>query len=311
VRATILALVSLSVVSACSDAPVSAPRHGLEVVAGDHHPPRVLTPTSLKFAVIGDSGRWSQAQRETAAQLTRAHEHFPFELVLMLGDNNYGDGSPESYSVRFEEPYKPLIDAHVRFFASLGNHDPPDQREYSLFNMSGRRYYTFERRFGVLPPLVGGRAQFYALDTVNLTDDQLSWVDRELSTSIADWKILFFHHPIYTSGRYASASALTRRALESIFIEHQADVVFSGHEHLYERVSAQSGVVYFVAGASGSVRVGDLQPAPFHAAGYDRDLSFMLVEIAGDTMYFRAVSRTGETVDGGKIVKKAHTRRGD
>ena len=308
-RATLLALAWLLCISACSEAPATARRHALEVVAGDHDPPAVLKPASLKFAVIGDSGRWSQVQRETAARLHRERDRFPFDIVLMLGDNNYGDGSPESYAVRFEDPYKPLIDAGVKFFAALGNHDPPHQWQYSLFNMAGRRYYTFERRYGVLPALGGGRAQFFALDTINLTDDQISWVDRELSKSTADWKILFFHHPIYSSGRYALSSTLTRRALESVLIEHEADVVFSGHEHLYERVMPQSGIVYFTAGASGSVRVGDLRPAPFHAAGYDRDLSFMLVEIAGDTLYFRAVSRTGAIVDSGKIVKRSRDYR--
>ena len=198
------------------------------MIAGDNDPPAVLKPASLKFAVIGDSGRWSQVQRETAARLTSEHNDFPFDFVLMLGDNNYGDGSPESYAVRFEEPYKPLIDAGVKFFAALGNHDPPHQWQYSLFNMAGRRYYTFDRRYGVLPPLVGGRAQFFALDTIDLTNDQISWVDRELSKSTADWKILFFHHPIYSSGRYALSTTITRRALESVFIEHEADVVFSG-----------------------------------------------------------------------------------
>lgn len=299
-----LAILWLAVGTACGDAP-RAVRRDPQVVSGDYTPPPVLRPGSLKFAVIGDSGRWSRAQRETAARLRDEHDRFPFELVLMLGDNNYGDGSPASYIVRFEEPYKSLIDARVSFFASLGNHDPPEQWRYSLFNMAGRRYYSFERRYGMLPPLAGGRAQFFALDTVTLTSEQIVWIDRELSKSTADWKILFFHHPIYTSGRYADSAALTRRALEPLFIEHGVDVVFSGHEHLYERVLPQSGVVYFVAGASGSVRAGDLQRAPFHAAGYDRDLSFMLVEIAGDAMYFRAVSRTGEIVDSGKIVKSS------
>jgi hypothetical protein len=299
--ALICAVWLLAVATGCGAPPRSVPH--LEVVAGDLEPPLALKPFALKFAVIGDSGQWSTAQRETALQLVTQRQYFPFDFVLMLGDNNYGDGSPESYRVRFEEPFKPLLDAGVKFYAARGNHDAGAQWTYPLFNMGGQRYYTFERKTGVLPPLAGDRVQFFALDSVNLDDEQLIWFDRQLSESKADWKIVFFHHPIYSSGRYAGSSAARRSTLEQALIEHQVDVVFAGHEHLYERMSPQSGVMYFVVGASGSVRVGDLRPSRYQAFGYDRDLSFLLVEIAGNAMYFRALNRLGEPIDGGKIAK--------
>ncbi|HKY22237.1 MAG TPA: metallophosphoesterase [Vicinamibacterales bacterium] len=289
-------------VSSCSDRRNASPAP--EVILGSDKPPFLLKPGSLKFAVIGDSGRWSREQRETAAQLTARHEEFPFDFVLMLGDNNYGDGSPDSYRIRFEDPYKTLLDARVTFHAALGNHDVGPQWNYPLFNMGGQRYYTFERSSGVLPPLVGDRVRFFAADTVNLDGDQLIWLDRHLSASTADWKMVFMHHPLYSSGRYAFSSSVLRRTLEQTLIEHQVDVVFAGHEHLYERMNPQSGVMYFVNGAAGSVRTGDLQPSPYQAKGYDGDLSFMLVEIAGNTMYFQAINRAGATVDSGKIVKR-------
>jgi 3',5'-cyclic AMP phosphodiesterase CpdA len=301
-RNAIICALWLFAAAACS---TSNPHtyQGPQVVAGDYESPITLRTASLKFAVIGDSGQWSSAQRETAAQLSAQREKMRFDLVLMLGDNNYGDGSPESYRVRFEEPYRPLFDAGVRFYAALGNHDAGPQWDYPLFNMGGQRYYTFQRKAGPLPPLVGDRVQFFALDSVNLDDDQLSWFDRQLSESKAEWKIVFFHHPIYSSGRYELSSAARRATLEGVLIEHQVDAVFAGHEHLYERMAPQSGVMYFVVGASGAVRVGDLRPSSYQAAGYDRDLSFLLVEILGDTMYFRAVNRVGQTIDRGKIVK--------
>ena len=137
------------------------------------------------------------------------------------------------------------------------------------------------------------------VDTVNLDDRELSWIDRELSRSRADWKIVYQHHPLYSSGRYWSSAAVRRRTLEQAMIEHEVDVVFAGHEHLYERIAPQSGVVYFVAGATGSVRQGDLRPSRYQAKGYDRDLSFMLIEVAGSTMYFQAINRLGETIDNG------------
>jgi len=293
----------LLIAPGCSPTSGSPHSRSLQVVIADDSPPLALKAVSLKFAVIGDSGQWSSAQRETAAQLAAQRATFPFDAVLMLGDNNYGDGSPASYKVRFEEPFKPLLDAGVKFYAARGNHDVGPQWDYQPFHMGGHRYYTFERIAGVLPPLAGDRVQFFALDSVELDDAQLSWFDRALSESKAEWKIAFFHHPIYSSGRYAFSSAVRRTTLEHVLMEHQVDVVFSGHEHVYERMTPQNGVVYFVAGAFGALRTGDLRPSSYQAFGYDSDLSFMLVEIAGDALYFRAVNRLGETIDRGKIVR--------
>ena len=290
--------------TACSAPPAfHTPPASPQVIPGDDEPPLAFKPFSLKFAIIGDSGQWSTVQRQTAAELSAQHAGFPFDLVLMLGDNNYGDGSPESYRVRFEEPYTPLLDAGVKFYAARGNHDAGAQWDYPPFNMGGHRYYTFTRKTGVMPPVAGDRVQFFALDSVNLDDEQVRWFDRELSESKAEWKIAFLHHPIYSSGRYARSSAARRSTLEHVLVEHHVDVVFAGHEHVYERMTPQLGVMHFVAGASGAVRRGDLRPSPYQAKGYDADLSFMLVEIAGNSLYFRALSRTGETVDSGKIVR--------
>jgi 3',5'-cyclic AMP phosphodiesterase CpdA len=298
--ALVVSLLAAGVVCSCDGPSHTAP----EIIVGSDTTPLLSKTASLKFAVIGDSGRWSAEQRQTASQLAAQYRHEPFDFVLMLGDNNYGDGSPESFRTRFEEPFQALLDAHVRFYAARGNHDVGPQWNYPLFNMGGHRYYTFERTSGLAPPLVGTVAQFFAVDTVNLDEDELSWLDRQLSESKAEWKIVFQHHPLYSSGRYSFASAFLRRTLEQTFVEHQVDVVFAGHEHVYERMVPQRGIVYFVAGAAGSVRVGDLRPSAYQAKGYDRDLSFMLIQLSGASMHFQAITRTGETIDSGTIIRK-------
>ena len=78
---------------------------------------------SVKFAVIGDSGTGDQPQYQTARVLDDWRADFPFDLVLMLGDNIYGRSSPADYRRKFEEPYRALLDAGVKFYAALGNHD--------------------------------------------------------------------------------------------------------------------------------------------------------------------------------------------
>ncbi len=305
----LLSCLSFAVLSACRNPPpergTNVPTADLEVVSPDD-PPLPARSGVLKFAVVGDSGRWSQEQRELARQLAAQHDRFPFEFVLMLGDNNYGDGSPQSFKVRFEEPYQPLLEAGVKFYATLGNHDEDigEQWKYPLFNMGGQRYLTFEKKSGLLPPVAGTSVRFFVLNTNHLDPPQVAWLTEATRASQADWKIAYAHHPLFSTGRYATANAPRRRVLEPIYVRNRVDVVFAGHEHFYERLTPQNGVVYFVAGGSGSVRRGEMTASDLVARGYDQDLSFMLVAIGGDTMYFQTLNRLGETVDSGHITKK-------
>jgi 3',5'-cyclic AMP phosphodiesterase CpdA len=238
----------------------------------------------------------------TAEKMIEWRQWFDYAFVLMLGDNIYGEsGSKEAYAQRFERPYKALIDAGVPFYAALGNHDPIGQENYPLFNMNGRRYYAFEKEEGTLKPLFTNEVLFVAIDSVRLTREQLKWVESTLDDSDAEWKIAFFHHPLYTSGRYQLAASRMRSILEPIFIRQKLDVVLSGHEHFYERITPQNGIQYFTSGAAGALRVNDLRRSGWTAAGFDTDTHFMLMEIAGDTLYFLAISRKGDIVDSGTV----------
>lgn len=294
-------------------APASATAVALSTAApaGVPDTPLVLPNTtgSLRFAVIGDSGRGTSEQYQLAQQMVIQRERFAYTFVLMLGDNIYDSWTPEDYAAKFERPYKALLDDDVTFYAARGNHDGREQWLYPGFNTGGQRYFTFTRTEGLLKPLVGKTVQFFAIDTVDLDSAQLEWLRDALEQSNADWKITFFHHPVYTSGRYGLSSILRRRTLESIFVQGGVDAAFSGHEHLYERFIPQQGVHYFTSGAAGAVRVGDLKPTSRTAAGFDADLSFMLVEIAGDTLHFQAISRLGAIVDSGRFNNKSQLSR--
>src|SRR4051812_38727073 len=99
-------------------------------------------PNSVKFAAIGDNGTGDRGQYEVADQMARFHAKFPFDRVIMLGDNIYGGQGPKDLVKKFSEPYRALLDMGVKFYASLGNHDEPDNRRYPLWNMGGEMYYT-------------------------------------------------------------------------------------------------------------------------------------------------------------------------
>ena len=258
---------------------------------------------SVRFAVIGDSGRGDQAQNDVAQQMVAWREKLSYDLVVMVGDNIYDSHTPEDYAAKFERPYKPLLDAGVRFQAAIGNHDDPAQIFYKLFNMEGRRYYTFRRSDQPLGP-VGGGVRFFVLDSRSFDPDQLVWFQKELADTGSRWKIAYFHHPIYTSGRYQTAARTIRNVLEPYLVDGDVDVVLSGHEHFYERIVPQHGIAYFVTGAAGSLREHDIRKSPLTARGFDTDYSFMLMEVSGSELYFQSISRKGETVDAGVIRKQ-------
>jgi predicted phosphodiesterase len=258
---------------------------------------------SIRFLVIGDSGTGGGAQKQVADRIAEVHKVFPFEFALMLGDNLYGGESAGDYRRKFEEPYKPLLDANVKFFASLGNHDDPAQRFYENFNMNGERYYSFKAP----KPGIGSRggARFFALDSNYMPKEQLDWLEKELKGSGSEWKVAFFHHPIYSSGEKHGSNTALREQIEPLFVEHGVDIVFTGHEHFYERLKPQRGITYFVSGSAAKLRRGNIADnTGMTAKGFDQGYTFMIVEIAGDEMHFQTIDSDGKTIDSGIIKRR-------
>jgi len=179
----------------------------------------------------------------------------------------------------------------VKFQASLGNHDRSENVSYKPFNMNGERYYSYARR----------NVRFFALDSTRMDAKQLAWLETSLADAREDWRICYFHHPLYSNATRHGSSVDLRVVLEPIFVKHGVDVVFSGHDHVYERLKPQKGIAYFVSGAAGQLRRGNMQPTDQTAAYFDQDLSFMLVEVAGNDLHFEVLSRTGKAVDSGVI----------
>lgn len=251
-------------------------------------------PDSLKFAVIGDNGTGDEPQYELGGEMHRVRERFPFTLVLMLGDNFYGRQRPEDLRNKFDRPYAPLLAAGVRFRAVIGNHDEPHTIGYAPLNMDGRRYYTFAE----------GSARFFAIDSNTLDQRELHWLTGALAAATEPWKIAYFHHPLYSNGDRHGSSIETRVLLEPLLRKYGVSVVFSGHDHMYERLTPQHGITYFVCGSGGQLRKGGLKSASTTAAGHDQDRVFLVGEIDGDLLFFEALTRTGAIVDTGVIQRR-------
>ena len=252
-----------------------------------------LKPNSARFAIIGDTGTGDASQIEIARQMERVHAEFPFEFVLMLGDNIYGNNDASGFKLKFEDPYQTLLKSGIKFYAALGNHDDPSQRLYKPFNMDGKRFYAFKK----------GDAQFFALDSTYMSPEQLTWIDKELAASTAKWKICFFHHPMYSDARFHGPDLDLRKRLEPILSRAGVNVVLNGHEHVYERLQPQHGIQYFILGSGGQLRNGDLKPSRDTVKGFDSDRAFALMEVSGDETYFQVISARREIVDYGVLTK--------
>jgi hypothetical protein len=273
---------------------------------GDQSPPPSLVTTpdvrlplkngSVRWAVIGDNGTGQRPEQEVADQMERYWKTVKFAFGTMDGDNIYGGHSPRDFKVKFELPYKQLLDENVKFYASLGNHDDADlERNYKPYNMDGKRYYTFRK----------GDVEFFVLDSNYMDPVQLAWLEDKLKTSDAKWKIAYFHHPLFTNAKTHGPDVDLRQRLMPLFTEYGVNAVWSGHEHVYEHLKPQSGIYFFLVGNSGQLRYHNIRrPNDLDEVGFDTDQTFMLVEIAGDELYFQTIARSGETVDSGELKRQ-------
>jgi predicted phosphodiesterase len=249
-----------------------------------------LESDSVRFAVIGDSGTGDRDQYEVAELMETYRKAVKYDFVIMLGDNIYGGHHASDFQRKFEEPYKSLLDAGVKFYAALGNHDDPnEERLYKPFNMGGERYYSYKK----------GDVEFFVLDSNYMDPAQLKWLEEALQKSKAKWKISYFHHPLYSDGISHGPDLDLRSQLTPLFQRYGVNVVFSGHEHVYERLQPDHSIFYFIMGNSAKLMPHDFRISPQTQKAFDTDRAFMLVEISHDHLYFQVISRTGQTIDSG------------
>lgn len=253
----------------------------------------------FRFITFGDFGTGDSEQYDLAGQMLSWRKNHPFDTVLLLGDNIYNDGDPADIPAKFEKPYAELLKSGIKFYAVLGNHDVRKGREgqinYPNFNMGGRSYYSFTKGNGLV--------EFFAIDSTNFDDAQSKWLEGALAASKAQWKLAFFHHPIYSSAKTHGSDTKLRAKLEPMFQRYGVAAAFSGHDHTYERTRPQNGIQYFVAGAgSGKLRKGDLdRKSSIFEAGNDESGSFLFVEVTREALSFEAINASGTKFDSAKI----------
>jgi hypothetical protein len=261
---------------------------------------RPSTPqTALHFAIIGDYGSQGQAEADVS---TLVHGWNP-ELIITTGDNNYDLGDESTIDPNIGQYYHDYIYPYTgvygqgapynKFFPSLGNHDwnTAGATPYlSYFTLPGNeRYYDFAQ----------GPVHFYAVDSdpsepdgINSTSAQAAWLRSALAASTEPWKLVYFHHPAYSSG----ASHGNTPALQWPYQAWGASLVLSGHEHNYERLMF-NGFPYIINGLGGRSLYGFGTPLPQSVVRYASNYGAMVVDATSITMTLKFVARTGTVVD--------------
>lgn len=282
---------------------------------------RTAASEPFTFLVLGDSGTGSQAQLDLAHRMIASEDP---ALVLHVGDISQDDGSLDRLEAHYFAVYAPLMN-RVPFYPALGNHDyGTDLAGPCLFVHvlpSSRapaddagRYYSFD----------WGEAHFVALDTnllvhADASERMLAWLDRDLASTSRFWKIVFFHHPPFPSAHHLedAISARVRERILPVLDRHRVHVVFSGHEHNYQRskplrdgsvVSAGRGTVFFITGGGGAHLhpVGSRPELAFGAEAYH----YLRVEVGPWRMRIAAVTAEGQILDRIELAPEPHIAPG-
>src|SRR5215813_3267146 len=108
----------------------------------------------------------------------------------------------------------------------------------------------------------------------------------------------FLPSSLYSTCPKHGSSLHLRTCLEPLFVKDGMSAVFSGHDHVYERLKPSQGVYYFVTGAAGRLRKGNInRNDPSFAAGNDSVNSFVYATVSQDRIFVEAIGVNGESLD--------------
>jgi tartrate-resistant acid phosphatase type 5 len=254
---------------------------------------------NIRFAVIGDFGQAGTPELDVANMIKSWHPDF----IITVGDNNYDNGAASTidqnigqYFHEFISPYSGGFgsgDTVNRFFPSLGNHDwvTAGAIPYlDYFTLPGNeRYYDFVR----------GPVHFFVIDSDDHEPDgnastsvQANWLHTKLTASTSPWKIVYFHHPPYSSGSVHGSSAV----MQWPFREWGASAILTGHDHTYERLMHDS-LLYLVDGLGGKSIYSFGAPVPESRFRYNSDYGALRVDAWLDSLCFQFFSRADSSID--------------
>ena len=268
------------------------------------------TPETIRFAAIGDYGS-KKSGTHRVANLVKGWQP---DFIITLGDNNYEKGARSTIDRNVGYYFRDYIYPYVgeyevegsgeeasvnRFFPALGNHDWSGLKwnenglrgaYLSYFDLPGnKRYYDF----------VQGSVHFFVIDSdyhepdgVSGISNQAMWLRAALADSAARWKIVYFHHSPYSSGKMNGSNPVMRWP----FKQWGAHAVLSGHDHLYERLVIDD-FPYFVNGLGGKSRHEFREPLVGSQRRYSANDGAIYIEATSERLTFQFITVDDELID--------------
>ncbi len=262
------------------------------------HVPATRTLKSWRCVGIGDYGL---AGPDELAVANLVHALAP-DIVITGGDNNYNTGAAATIDVNIGQYYHDFIAPYTgnfgrgaarnRFFPSLGNHDwlTLNAAPYkAYFTLPGNeRYYDF----------VHGPVRYFAIDSdfhepdgTSADSIQAAWLQSALAASTSPFNVVYFHHSAYSSGPHGSEDGMRWP-----FREWGADLVLSGHDHLYERI-VRDGFPYIINGLGGAARYAFDPPIACSQVRYNADFGALTIDATNELMTLRFMTASGNVAD--------------
>ncbi len=263
-------------------------------------------PRCFRFIAFGDSGTGGWRQYRLAARMPE----FRPDFLIHTGDLIYPKGRLEDNPRKFFQPYAELL-AQVPIYACLGNHEcrlpgvepvadsflfPPNGPE----NVTPRHEYWFDYSYARFIAIDSNKDESFYKDTI------VPWLGQVLASAGDRWKIVFFHEPVYTQGRYPPAAKLLNTTVP-VMEEHGVELVLCGHNHMNERshpirdgriVPDGEGTVYVTTGAGGANLAEARLPMPESLAVWnDQEHSFTIADVSRDTIVLRQLGESGRQLD--------------
>jgi hypothetical protein len=234
--------------------------------------------SDVDLLILGDWGRNGHyAQRSVAKWMDIASHYLDAEMVVTTGDNFYDNGvasiDDPIWNTSFEQIYQgPNL--FIDWYPTLGNHDYRGNWQAQIdYSQVSRRWELPAQYYEKLITLDDGtQAHLLFIDTSPLNPDyqgetkyqetqkqdadaQLTWLHQTLSSSKADWRIVFGHHPLYSSGKRYGATDGIKSVLEPILEKYRVHAYFAGHEHDLQHNQVEGKTVeHFISGASSKLR---------------------------------------------------------
>ncbi len=250
----------------------------------------------IDILVFGDSGGGGPDQFAVAEQLGSV----PIDFVLHTGDVAYGSGTLPQLEANYFQVYESWLGSFPVFLSS-GNHDyatadlGPYREVFHLPENGGpdgaERWYSFD----------WGPVHVTVLDTERGDAAQAEFLERDLAGTDRPWRIVVAHKGPYSSGVHGSNGAF-RQSYEPILQRHGVQVVFTGHDHHYERTRPMGGVTYVLTGGGG-MSTRPVTANPEWAEIAEDALHFVYVSIEHGVMRLHAIDATGREFDGVEIAR--------